>query len=84
MRPQQGVPGAQPMTPAGSRPPVPTGVSMPDGKMQYHQQKTGASSMENSSVSPLGNGQLNSFDSKTQEEAETENKVKILLLLFFF
>lgn len=68
------MPGAQTMTPAGSRPPVQAGFSMPDGKMQFNQQKTVVSLMENPHMSQLGNGEPNSTNSKIQE-AETENKV---------
>lgn len=74
MRPQ-GMPGPQPVNPAASRTPMPSGFS--------NQQNTGVPSMEKSQMSQQSNGQRNSADVKNSEESETEkvieSKEKMLL-----
>ncbi|KAA8537395.1 hypothetical protein F0562_026918 [Nyssa sinensis] len=77
LRPQQGMSGSQPITSAaGLRPPRPVMFPQADRAMQFDQQKTGVTSMENSHVNQLSNGEQNLLNSKSQEAAETEKKVE--------
>lgn len=66
MRPQ-GMPGSQPVNPAASRTPMPSGFS--------NQQNTGVPPMEKSQMSQQSNGEHNLADVKNPEESETENVV---------
>lgn len=72
-----GMPGAQPMTPAGLRPPAQAGFPQPDGTMQFNHQKARSPLMENSQATQLRNGEHNSTDSNFKAESETDNKVYI-------
>uniref|UniRef100_A0A5B7AW49 Epidermal growth factor receptor substrate 15-like 1 n=1 Tax=Davidia involucrata TaxID=16924 RepID=A0A5B7AW49_DAVIN len=77
LRPQQGMSGAQPMTPAaGLRPPRPVMFPQADVAMQFDQQKTRMTSMENSHVNQLSNGEQNQLNLNSQEVAEAEKKVE--------
>ncbi|KAI3459948.1 hypothetical protein Pfo_016611 [Paulownia fortunei] len=72
-RPQQGLPGAQPITPAGLRPPMNLTVSQADGLKQFNQQNARGPAMDNSHL--LSNGEDNSLDTKGPEVTETNEKV---------
>ncbi|KAL6995988.1 hypothetical protein U1Q18_006126 [Sarracenia purpurea var. burkii] len=79
-RPQQGMPGAQPMTPAaGLRPPVPGMFPHADGAKQFVPQKARV----NLHTNQFSNGEQNQADTKFQGSAETdknvEDKEKVLL-----
>lgn len=68
------MPGPQPVIPAASRTPMPSGFS--------NQQKTGVLSMENSQMSQQSNGEHNSADVKNSKKSETENVVYMNITSF--
>ncbi|KAG6400189.1 hypothetical protein SASPL_137014 [Salvia splendens] len=74
IRPQQGMPGAQPVTHAGLRPPMQPEVSQADGSRQYNQ-NAGGRTLDNSHRNQHSNGLVNSLDVGGQEAAETTGKV---------
>ncbi|XP_057794702.1 uncharacterized protein LOC131010991 [Salvia miltiorrhiza] len=82
LRPQQGLPGAQPVSHAGLRPPMQPVVSQADGSMQFNQ-NAGGHTFDNSHGNQHSNGLTNSVDVGGQEAAETtgkvDNKDKVLL-----
>ncbi|KAH6799777.1 Calcium-binding EF hand family protein [Perilla frutescens var. hirtella] len=83
LRPQQGVPGAQPVPHAGLRPPMQPVGSQADGTMQFNQKNAGGDTIDNSHANQHSNGQVNSLDIGGREAAETTEKVdnneKVLL-----
>ncbi|KAL1547095.1 epidermal growth factor receptor substrate 15-like 1 [Salvia divinorum] len=74
LRPQQGLAGAQPVSHAGSRPPMQPVVSQVDGSMQFNQ-NSGGRTLDNSHGNQHSNGLVNSLDVGGQEAAETTGKV---------
>lgn len=68
------MPGPQPVNPAASRTPLPSGFS--------NQQNAGVPSMEKSQMSQQNNGEHNSADVKNPEESETENVVYMNITSF--
>ncbi|PIN05263.1 Synaptic vesicle protein EHS-1 [Handroanthus impetiginosus] len=75
LRPQQGLPGAQPITPAGLRPPMQPIVSQADGSMQFSQKNARGPAIDNLPANQLSAGEGNFLDTKGQEAAETDEKV---------
>ncbi|KAK3010620.1 hypothetical protein RJ639_012323 [Escallonia herrerae] len=71
LRTQQGMPGAQPMTPAGLRPPIQTNEAM-----QFNPQSSRVPSMDNSHVNKNSKAEQNSLDSTFQEAAEAEKRTE--------
>ncbi|XP_047954189.1 epidermal growth factor receptor substrate 15-like 1 [Salvia hispanica] len=74
IRPQQGLPGVQPVTHAGLRPPLQPVVSQADGSRQYNQ-NAGGRTLDNSLGNQHSNGLVNALDVGGQEAAETTEKV---------
>ncbi|XP_047319743.1 actin cytoskeleton-regulatory complex protein pan1 [Impatiens glandulifera] len=73
-RPQQGIPGSQPMAPAaGPRPPIPATVPHNDRNIQFNQEK---SLIANSNMEQRSNGEPNSADPMFQEMAEPVKKIE--------
>ncbi|XP_059634536.1 uncharacterized protein LOC132276912 [Cornus florida] len=84
LRPQQGIHGAQPATPAsGLRPSMPITFPQADATMQFNHQKARMPSTENSHLNQLRDGEQNSLNLNSEEPAEAqknvENKEKVLL-----
>ncbi|KAI3465457.1 hypothetical protein Pfo_022120 [Paulownia fortunei] len=83
LRPQQGLPGAHPIAPAGFRAPMQPIVSQADGPIQFNQKNARGPTVGNSQANQLSNGEANSLDSKGLEAAETNEEVdkkeKVLL-----
>lgn len=72
-RPQQGMPGSQPMTSvAGPRPPMPATIPQNDRNFQFNQEKT---LIGNSNMNQMSNGEPNA-DPKFQEIAEPVQKIE--------
>ncbi|XP_047981154.1 epidermal growth factor receptor substrate 15-like 1 [Salvia hispanica] len=74
LRQQQGIPGSQPVSHAGSRPPMQPVVSQADGSMQFNQ-NSGGRTLDNSHGNQHSNGLVNSLDVGGQEAAEATGKV---------
>ncbi|KAG6434872.1 hypothetical protein SASPL_106516 [Salvia splendens] len=74
LRQQQGLPGSQPISHAGSRPPMQPVVSQADGSMQFNQ-NSGGRTLDNSHGNQHSNGKVNSLDVGGQEAAEATGKV---------
>ncbi|KAK6160838.1 hypothetical protein DH2020_004219 [Rehmannia glutinosa] len=75
LRPQQGFRGAQPVTPAGLRPPMQPIISQSDGSMQFNQKTAGGPIIDNSHANQLSNGEANSLGTETNEEVDSKEKV---------
>lgn len=83
--PQQGMPGGQPMPPAGLRPPMPGSQPMPPAglrspmpgsqPMQYNQQRGPVPSTDTSHAHNLSNGDQNTSRSISRETTEAEKEV---------
>ncbi|KAL1532626.1 epidermal growth factor receptor substrate 15-like 1 [Salvia divinorum] len=73
-RPQQGLPGAQPVSHAGLRPPMQPVVSQADGSRQFNQ-NAGGRTLVNSHGNQHSNGLVISLDVGGQEAAKTTGKV---------
>ncbi|KAK2988220.1 hypothetical protein RJ640_020702 [Escallonia rubra] len=65
------MPGAQPMTPAGLRPPIQTNEAT-----QFNPQSSRVPSMDNSHVNQNSKAEQNSLDSTFQEAAEAEKRTE--------
>ena len=78
IRPQQGLPGVQPVTHAGLRPPLQPVVSQADGSRQYNQ-NAGGRTLDNSLGNQHSNGLVNALDVGGQEAAETTEKVPVAI-----
>ncbi|CAI9115234.1 OLC1v1016081C1 [Oldenlandia corymbosa var. corymbosa] len=68
-RPQQGMPGSQPLMHPGVRPGLPQ-------QMQMNQKNARGPLVENSNVNMLSNGERNSLDNNGPEATDTEKKVE--------
>ncbi|XP_009618644.1 uncharacterized protein [Nicotiana tomentosiformis] len=82
LRPQ-GLPGVQPVTHPGLRPPTRGAFPQPDQSMQFNQQNARATSMDNSHMDRLSNGEQNMLEPKGEEavagEKKDESKDNVLL-----
>lgn len=75
LRPPQGLPGAQPVTPVGVRPPVQPMYSHADGLIQTNQQNARDPVIDNFHANEPSNGEENFFDSKDREPKENNDNV---------
>lgn len=75
VRPPQGLPGAQPVAHPGLRPPMQGALPQSDRSMQFNQQNARETSMNNSHMDQLSNGEQNMSESKGEETAAGDNKV---------
>ncbi|KAG5613615.1 hypothetical protein H5410_024896 [Solanum commersonii] len=74
IRPPQGMPGVQPIAHPGLRPPMQGALPQSDRAMQFNQQNARATSMNNSHMDQLSNGEQNMSESNGEETAAGENK----------
>lgn len=76
VRPPQGMPGVQPVAHPGLRSPMQGALPQSDRAMQFNQQNARATtSVNNSHMDQLSNGEQNMSESKGEETAAEENKV---------
>lgn len=69
------MPGVQPVAHPGLRPPMQGALPQSDRAMQFNQQNARATSMNNSHMDQLSNGEQNMLESKGEETAAGEYKV---------
>ncbi|KAM3304416.1 actin cytoskeleton-regulatory complex protein PAN1 [Capsicum chacoense] len=74
VRPPQGLPGVQPVAHPGLRPPMQGALPQSDRSMQFNQQNARATSMDNSHMDQLSNGEQNVLETKGEETAAGEKK----------
>lgn len=69
------MPGVQPGAHPGLRPPTLRAFPQPDRSMQFNQQNARATSMDNSHMDQLSNGEQNMLEPKREDAVAGEEKV---------